>query len=597
MSATSNADLIVHAIQSNSLTRVKSLLDDGTLDINAKDSKGRTPLYVATFFNRSKIVQLLLERGADTSIKYSNPNQEHNTPLLIASVEGYADCVRLLLKYKANLETLNTNGDTALMLAAEHRNNDCVRLLLEHGANVHHRLYNGNTILIEAMEDTGDEADDDDDEDDDDEDSNNNGNNDGSYITTVRLLLEHGAEVNAVGQQGEFALRQAAMHTSPACVKMLLDRGADPNMATVKGETALMMAASHDGGNTESVKLLLQRGANANAADLKNGRTALHWAMIGSTHIELVRLLLKHGADVNLADKKGDTPLMYAASADRAEKDIGIIESVRLLLRQGADASRVNKDGKTALQLAQARGFKIIEHILLNFENNGRPVLVEEVTRNAYKDLRVKPTATSEDIRKQYLRLRKELQKPSLPQKGTPTSLKSITASYNLLKTNRTEYDTVVDKPRRVLLSKLRKVCANQMDPVTLTTFQDMTLEELRRVYVIHPKNNDSVIATVGKPTCFSEDTLKGIHRMGRNAWKNPLTREPIAEALFEKIGAKTYKANAGDKAKANAGDKAKANAGDKAKANAGDKVKPKADKVKPNANKAKPKADKPRKA
>ena len=586
MSATSNADLIVRAIQSNSLTRVKSLLDGGTVDINAKDSKGRTPLYVAAFLNRAKIVQLLLERGADTGIKYSNSNQEHNTPLLIASVEGYADCVRLLLKYKADIEAVNTNGDTALMLAAEHRNNDCVRLLLEHGANVHHRLYNGNTILIEAMEDTGDEEDDEDDDEDD--------NEDGSYITTVRLLLEHGAEVNAVGQQGEFALRQAAMHTSPACVKMLLDRGADPNMATVKGETALMMAASHDGGNTESVKLLLQHGANANAVDLENGRTALHWAMIGSTDIELVRLLLKHGADINLADKKGDTPLMYAASADRAEKDIGIIESVRLLLRQGADASRVNKDGKTALQLAQARGFKIIENILLNFENDGRPVLVEEVTRNAYKDLRVKPTATSEDIRKQYLRLRKELQKPSLPQKGTPTSLKSITASYNLLKTNRTEYDTVVDKPRRVLLSKLRKVCANQMDPVTLTAFQDMTLEELRRVYVIHPKNNDSVIATVGKPTCFSEDTLKGIHRMGRNAWKNPLTREPIAEALFEKIGAKTYKANAGDKAKANAGDKAKAKvnkpkpkAAGKAKANAGDKVKPKADKAKPNAKNA----------
>ena len=571
MGFASNVELIMRAIQSNSLKGVQDVLDKGNVNVNNKDNKKRTPLYAATFFNRAKIVQLLLEHGADTGIKYSNSNQEHNTPLLIASVEGYADCVRLLLKYKADIEAVNTNGDTALMLAAEHRNNDCVRLLLEHGANVHHRLYNGNTILIEAMEDTGDEEDDEDDDEDD--------NEDGSYITTVRLLLEHGAEVNAVGQQGEFALRQAAMHTSPACVKMLLDRGADPNMATVKGETALMMAASHDGGNTESVKLLLQHGANANAVDLENGRTALHWAMIGSTDIELVRLLLKHGADINLADKKGDTPLMYAASAERADQDKNIVAIVRLLMKQGADATRVNKDGKTALQLAQARGFKIIENILLNFENDGRPVLVEEVTRNAYKDLRVKPTATSEDIRKQYLRLRKELQKPSLPQKGTPTSLKSITASYNLLKTNRTEYDTVVDKPRRVLLSKLRKVCANQMDPVTLTAFQDMTLEELRRVYVIHPKNNDSVIATVGKPTCFSEDTLKGIHRMGRNAWKNPLTREPIAEALFEKIGAKTYKANAGDKAKANAGDKAKANACDK--------VKPKADKAKPKAKNA----------
>ena len=574
MGFASNVELIMRAIQSNSLRGVQDVLDKGNVNVNNKDNKKRTPLYAATFFNRAKIVQLLLEHGADTSLKPSNEDQ---TALMIAALEGFTECLRLLLTYKADLETLNSDGDTALMLAAVYRNNDCVRLLLKHGANVHHRLYNGNTILIEAVEYTADDEDNDD--------SNYEDDGDRSYITTVRLLLEHGADVNAVGQHGEFALRMAPMHKVTVCVKMLLEHGADPNMATVKGETALHTAAEYC--NTESVKLLLQHGANANAANLENGKTALHWAMIGSTDIELVRLLLKHGADINLADKKGDTPLMYAASAERADQDKNIVAIVRLLMKQGADASRVNKDGKTALQLAQARGFKIIENILLNFENDGRPVLVEEVTRNAYKDLRVKPTASSEDIRKQYLRLRKELQKPNLPQKGTPTSLKSITASYNLLKTNRTEYDTVVDKPRRVLLSKLRKVCANQMDPVSLTAFQDMTLEELRRVYVIHPKNNDSVIATVGKPTCFSEDTLKGIHRMGRNAWKNPLTREPIAEALFEKIGAKTYKANAGDKAKANAGDKAKANA---------DKPKPKADKVKPKAEKAKPKADKPSK-
>lgn len=49
-------------------------------------------------------------------------------------------------------------------------------------------------------------------------------------LDAVRLLLEQGADINAVDQNGETAMHGAAYKNAPQVVKLLAEKGADPSV-------------------------------------------------------------------------------------------------------------------------------------------------------------------------------------------------------------------------------------------------------------------------------------------------------------------------------------------------------------------------------
>jgi ankyrin repeat protein len=62
----------------------------------------------------------------------------------VASENGHADVVRLLLKYGANV---HANDEVTLVVASENGHADVVRLLLKYGADVH---ADGDAALVVA---------------------------------------------------------------------------------------------------------------------------------------------------------------------------------------------------------------------------------------------------------------------------------------------------------------------------------------------------------------------------------------------------------------------------------------------------------------
>src|SRR5207237_509312 len=79
----------------------------------------------------------------------------------------------------------------------------------------------------------------------------------------VRLLLAHGADVNATDPYGDTALMTGAGRGSLAIVQLLLSHGADVNAKAV--QTALMVAAEENFGSAPVVELLLKHGADVDA--------------------------------------------------------------------------------------------------------------------------------------------------------------------------------------------------------------------------------------------------------------------------------------------------------------------------------------------
>ena len=97
-----------------------------------------------------------------------------------------------------------------------------------------------------------------------------------STVSTVQLLLEHEAEVNAKASDGMTTLHFAAESGDEAMVQLLLGRGAYVNAGVDNGKTALHFAAEN--GHEAVVQLLLDNGVNIGAKD-KNGQTSLSYAV------------------------------------------------------------------------------------------------------------------------------------------------------------------------------------------------------------------------------------------------------------------------------------------------------------------------------
>jgi len=99
---------------------------------------------------------------------------------------------------------------------------------------------------------------------------------------TVTLLVSHGAEVNAEGDEGETALHMAAAGGHHDAVKALLVRGARPDAADCNGCTPLMFAAAEN--HPHACNELLAAGADVAAVNLCDD-TAISLAIKREAHM------------------------------------------------------------------------------------------------------------------------------------------------------------------------------------------------------------------------------------------------------------------------------------------------------------------------
>ncbi len=159
--------------------------------------------------------------------------------------------------------------------------------------------------------------------------------------TLVSHLLQNGASVNSVDEEGRTPLHVAIRHNQIDIVKMLIAiQDINVNIADKNGMTPLIEAAQL--GHDELIKLLCTIAhINVNVAG-KCGRNALHFAALLS-HEKVVNLLVTmHHIDINAMNNYGQTPLDLALDKINIHKGI-----IKKLLRRGG---KINNEYKSALQ-------------------------------------------------------------------------------------------------------------------------------------------------------------------------------------------------------------------------------------------------------
>jgi ankyrin repeat protein len=178
----------------------------------------------------------------------------------------------------------------------------------------------------------------------------------GGNLDIVTDLLREGFDASfADPATGLTALHVAAQKDFGHIVQMLMERGADVNAIDDSGKTPAHMASAT--GCLDIVDMLHALGADLSAQD-QDGASPLHMACRHGNLMVVERLLqIRSDLDLTCADHHGNTPLLRAC--------IGGHEDVfNFLLDHGASVRDVNKFGNGGLHLCSVMGHTAFAKLL-----------------------------------------------------------------------------------------------------------------------------------------------------------------------------------------------------------------------------------------
>jgi hypothetical protein len=167
----------------------------------------------------AEITKMLLDAGAEIESR----NAELRTPLILASCANDGnDCIKILLDYGADVNEFDCHRETALLEASHNGMEQNLKLLLSRGAEIDFTEHEGWTPFAAAIF-----------------------WKERNTMTTLRALIEAGANHRIPTDAGENMLHLAAQYSSPAVLQTLVDLklgGLDPEAKTNDGLTPSEMA-------------------------------------------------------------------------------------------------------------------------------------------------------------------------------------------------------------------------------------------------------------------------------------------------------------------------------------------------------------------
>lgn len=285
--------ILSYAMENSNENIIKYLVENGA-NINYEifyenEESKRTILYDAVLSLNLKLVEYFLDKGA--SIENAGKSDIYGNILMAASGSKFNNNKNISAVDLKLLESLSQNSAKIMQMIIDKVDKKLINDSLE-----------GKTPLIIAV-----------------------GN---SYIDTAKILIENGADVNAVDIEGWSALSYAVNNGDIEIAKLLLE-----NKAKIKGELLIAIKSPIVESRINMMKLLIDNKANINYTD-ENGFNPLNIA-IESGDMELTKFLITNGANVNSLMQDGVSLIGYAIAQNN-------MDLLQILIENGANVNYTN---------------------------------------------------------------------------------------------------------------------------------------------------------------------------------------------------------------------------------------------------------------
>jgi ankyrin repeat protein len=201
----SQKSLLHHSASSGNIELTRYLIEQG-LDINLKDSSGKTPLHYAVISGNIEIVRLLLESNTkiDVNAKDRDGRSALHHAVRLKNDDVMCDIINLLLSANINPKLFNNSGYCALHEAVLNQNVEAIELLANNPENtkiVDKRGLNSLHLI-----------------------SKNNLNE--KSLEIIKLLQNSGIDIDAGDENGNPVIVSAIKNNQIELVKTLIDLNA-----------------------------------------------------------------------------------------------------------------------------------------------------------------------------------------------------------------------------------------------------------------------------------------------------------------------------------------------------------------------------------
>ena len=295
-------------------------------DVNKRSITNWTALHSACLLGNLRVIKILLNAGADISVRESIFG---DTPLEVLNRYGHRSTLVALNSY-ASFEYSESRTVSGEQLTRDIKLTDYFTDKSE--PDIYKRTRGGATSLMGAA---------------------SSGN-----LEKVKYLVDKGADVNAMARNGDTALLLALENKHLAIAQLLLENKASVRVATVFGYTPLHLSI-HEKYLRLALGMIDQSDIRAKTC---NGLTALHIAC-REGYLTIAMRLIEKGDEKNGAEKIGndvnsltselETPLHLVA--DAFSPSWQAVEIAQLLIKHGANLDAKTVSSKTALDLANEK--------------------------------------------------------------------------------------------------------------------------------------------------------------------------------------------------------------------------------------------------
>lgn len=324
----SGYSLFYGACMGGHLSVAKWLANNCEADINARSTKGGSPIGEACYCGHLSIVKWLIE---DKKVITKIPDHPHL--LTIASIVGHLNIVKYLLTVDqmSYHDATITTGQTPLISTAIYGRLSVLKFYLQQNfGTVNDTTSNGKSLLWLSC---------------------SKGN-----LEMVQWLVEKGkADIEQTDSKGRSPLFIACEEDNLEVVEYLLICGkADPNATLERKVNPLLLACQQ--GNLQMVKVLVDAGAY-----LKDNYHSdpIHVACMNGRQ-EVVKYLISMKIQIHVRDSYNKSPLYYAIKNGHLDIIRYLIDNCNATERQATDRSLIHFSVLVSLRNRNASVIKLI---------------------------------------------------------------------------------------------------------------------------------------------------------------------------------------------------------------------------------------------